>query len=160
MAEEAAGQRDEIRAAGAVLWRHAAAEMEIALVHRTRYDDWSFPKGKRMRREHLLVTAVREVAEETGVRVVLGRRLSTTRYAVDGRPKRVDYWTAWPMPAKQASGPLGQAVAIPGSVPNAEVDHVAWLPPAAARGRLSYDRDAEVLWEFAAGPAKTTPLIL
>lgn len=159
MAEGPGGERDETRAAGAVLWRHGAAEVEIALVHRPRYGDWSFPKGKRMPGEHVLITAVREVAEETGIRVVLGRRLSTTRYTAGGRPKRVDYWAAWLAPAQQAAGPPGRAVAIPGPVPNAEVDEVAWLSLDTALGRLSYDRDAEVLKEFAAGPAGTTPLI-
>jgi len=86
------GKPGEIRAAGAVLWRPGPTGPEVALVHRPRYNDWAFPKGKRLPGEHLLVTAVREVAEETGITVVLGRRLSQSRYLSNGHPKRVDYW--------------------------------------------------------------------
>ena len=68
----------------------------MALVHRPRYDDWSFPKGKCLPGEHVLITAVREVTEETGIEVTLGRRLRTVRYLSDGRPKQVDYWAARP----------------------------------------------------------------
>src|SRR5260370_865491 len=64
-----------ILAAGAVLWRHGAEGPEVALVHRPRYDDWSFPKGKYKKSEHPVHAAVREVWEETGVWPVLGRRL-------------------------------------------------------------------------------------
>src|SRR4051794_35162364 len=84
-----------VRAAGAVLWRQRAGQsVEVALVHRPRYDDWSFPKGKCKSGEHLIRTVVREVEEETGVVPVLGRRLPSTAYLKDGRPKRVDYWAA------------------------------------------------------------------
>jgi 8-oxo-dGTP diphosphatase len=136
----------EVRAAGAVLWRPGP---EVALVHRPRYDDWSFPKGKALPGEHVLLTAVREVAEETGVRVELGRRLLTSRYQAGGRPKRVDYWAARPAPGPQ-----------PGFQPGDETDRLDWLPVAEARRRLSYDRDARLLDDFAAGPAETVPLIL
>jgi 8-oxo-(d)GTP phosphatase len=145
----------KVRAAGAVLWRPGASGTELALVHRPRYDDWSFPKGKNAPGEHVLITAVREVAEETGVRVVLGRRLRPVRYLSEGRPKRVDYWAARPAPDGQ--DPPG---APAGSVPNAEVDDLAWLPPGSARDRLSYPHDTKVLDEFASGPAATTAFIL
>jgi 8-oxo-dGTP pyrophosphatase MutT (NUDIX family)/phosphohistidine phosphatase SixA len=144
MADPVAG---EIRAAGAVVWRDGAGGIETALVHRPRYDDWSFPKGKAMPGEHVLLTAVREVAEEAGVRVALGRRLRTTRYITDGRPKRVDYW---------AGRPASPDAFTPGD----EVDALDWLPLAAAADRLSYARDVTVLDGFAAGPAATTPVIL
>jgi 8-oxo-(d)GTP phosphatase len=137
----------EVRAAGAVVWRGAAQGMETALVHRPRYGDWSFPKGKAMPGEHVLLTAVREVAEETGLRVALGRRLATTHYRTGGRPKRVDYWAARPV--------------SPGEfTPGDEVDALSWLPLAAASETLSYTHDVTVLDEFAAGPADTTPVIL
>ena len=141
---------DEIRAAGCVLWRPGARGAEIALVHRSRYDDWSLPKGKREPGEHVLETAVREVAEETGVAVVLGRRLRSTRYQRGERPKVVDYWAARPAVA----GPQA------GFVPNSEVDLLEWLPVPEARARLSYARDADVLDDFASGPADTVPCIL
>lgn len=139
----------EIRAAGALLWRSSGRGREVALVHRRRYDDWSFPKGKRERGEHLLLTAVREVAEETGVRVILGRPLPAVSYEQAGQPKRVDYWAGRPAVGGWAS-----------FRPNAEVDDMAWLPVPAARGRLSYPCDAAMLDEFAAGPADTAPFVL
>jgi 8-oxo-(d)GTP phosphatase len=137
----------EIRAAGAVLWRRGPQQVEVALVHRPRYDDWSFPKGKRDVGEHLLLTAVREVAEEAGVRVALGRRLPTTRYLSDGKSKRVDYWAA-------------SALSPDGFTPGDEVDDLAWLPVTAARGQLSYPHDVTVLDGFASAPPDTTPVIL
>jgi 8-oxo-(d)GTP phosphatase len=141
------GQAGEIRAAGAVVWRGGDQGVETVLVHRPRYDDWSFPKGKAMPGEHLLMTAVREVDEEAGVRVALGRRLPTTHYFTEGQPKRVDYWA-------------GRPVSPEAFVPGDEVDALAWLPLDAAAGRLSYAHDVVVLEAFAAGPADTAPVIL
>ncbi|HEY6478649.1 MAG TPA: NUDIX domain-containing protein [Streptosporangiaceae bacterium] len=139
---------DEIRAAGAVVWRDGPDGIQIAVVHRPKYDDWTLPKGKSEPGEHVLLTAVREVAEETGQLITLGRRLSPSYYKVDGRPKRVDYWAA------RVAGPT--APFVPGS----EVDELAWLPMTAAAKRLTYERDVEVLAEFAGGPALTVPVIL
>src|SRR5215469_7978480 len=151
----------KIPAAGAVLWRLGGQGPEVALVHRPRYDDWSFPKGKRLPGEHVLITAAREVAEETEIEVILGRRLRTVRYLSDGRPKQVDYWVARPA-AQAAAGPdeAGRPAELPPFVPNDEVDRLAWLPLTLAGDRLSYSRDTEVLSEFAATPAATTPVIL
>src|SRR6266700_2639764 len=133
----------DIRAAGAVLWRPGRTGNEVALIHRCRYDDWSFPKGKCEPGEHVLATAVREVNEETGIRVILGRWLGQSRYPSLGRVKRVDFWAARPADPDASSG----------FIPNDEVDAMDWLPVPAARGRLSYQRDASRLAEFAAGPA-------
>ena len=102
----------QIRAAGAVLSRRGDSGDEVAVIHRSRYDDWSLPKGKCEPGEHVLATAVREVAEETGIRVILGRRLGQARYRSLGHAKRVDYWAARP----------ADAGARPGFVPNDEVD--------------------------------------
>src|SRR6266571_1039188 len=139
-----------IRAAGAVLWRRGEGGDEVAVIHRRRYDDWSFPKGKCEPGEHLLATAVREVTEETGIRVVLGRRIGHSRYPSLGRTKRVDYWAA--------------RAADPGAshrfVPNNEVDALDWLPVRAAAGRLSDQRDAGLLADFAGTPASTVAFIL
>lgn len=145
------GEPGEIQAAGAVLWRPGPAGPEVALVHRPRYDDWAFPKGKRMPGEHMLLTAVREVAEETGITVALGRRLSPVRYQSLGQPKRVDYWVA--RAAVDGGDPAG-------TVPNAEVDRLEWLAVPAAGERLSYPHDARVLGEFAAVPPASTAFIL
>jgi 8-oxo-(d)GTP phosphatase len=139
---------DEIRAAGAVAWRQGPDGPLVALVHRPKYDDWTLPKGKMDPGESVLLTAVREVEEETGQRVTLGRRLSASCYDVDGRPKRVDYWVA------RAQDPPAEFV------PNHEVDQLAWLSVPEAADRLTYERDVVVLGEFAAGPADTEPLIL
>src|SRR5580693_10587153 len=85
---------DEVRAAGAVLWRPAGPGVQVALVHRPKYDDWSFPKGKLEPGEHVLLAAVREVAEETALEVTLGRRLPPVQYVSGEVSKRVDYWVA------------------------------------------------------------------
>lgn len=137
----------EIRAAGTVLWQRSADGIQVALVHRARYDDWSFPKGKQHPGEHVLLTAVREVTEETGVRPILGRPLPPAYYDQDGRPKRVDYWAGRP-------GLSDSALFRPGS----EVDRLEWLSLPEAKGRLSYARDAAVLDAFTAQPADTVPL--
>jgi 8-oxo-(d)GTP phosphatase len=139
----------EIGAAGAVLYRPAPNGAEVALIHRSRYGDWTFPKGKIEPGEHVLATAVREVGEETGITVVLGRKLGRIRYDSAGRPKRVDYWAARPAPGSPAQ-----------FVANPEVDEMIWLPPAAARAKLTYRHDAQLLDELAAGPSDTVPLIL
>ncbi|MER5954080.1 NUDIX hydrolase [Streptomyces sp. NPDC001893] len=136
------GDNDVIRAAGCVLWRRSPyddvpralhfdrageAPIEVCLVHRPKYDDWSHPKGKLKRGEEALAGALREVEEETGFRCAPGARLPTTRYVAGGRPKRVDYWAA-----EATDG---------GFTPNREVDRVAWLSPTAARHRLTQPRD-------------------
>lgn len=130
----------EVRAAGAVLWRPGPQGPEVALIHRPRYDDWSFPKGKLDPGEHVLLAAVREVTEETGTRPVLGRPLPTVRYPRKDAIKRVDYW---------AATPAGPPVGVPAP---AEVDRLEWLPLAAARERLTYPHDVDLLNELTAGP--------
>lgn len=139
-----------IRAAGAVAWRSAQDrdEPRVMLVHRMKYDDWALPKGKQEPGEPLPLTAVREVFEEGGARLVLGRRLVSVRYQVGGRPKRVHYWSA------RVAGTDDAAV------PNSEVDEVLWLTVAQARERASYERDLSVLDDFARLPVATVPLIL
>lgn len=139
-----------IRAAGAVAWRPGpdSGELEVLLVHRKKYDDWSLPKGKAEPGEPLPVTAVREVFEEGGARIALGRRLSSVRYQAGGRPKRVSYWAARVSDVDWAA------------VPNSEVDKAAWLPAGQARERASYAHDRKVLDDFAGQPADTVPLIL
>jgi 8-oxo-dGTP diphosphatase len=140
---------EEIRAAGAVVWRPSNRGAQVLLVHRPKYGDWTLPKGKVEPGEHLLVAAVREVAEETGLAVSLGRRLPPVRYLSAELPKRVDYWVAEAPSA---------AVEF---VPNQEIDEVAWVAADAAVGtRPTYQRDAETIAEFLAGPRRTTPLIL
>ena len=137
---------DLVHAAGALLWRPGGNGPEAALVHRPKYDDWSFPKGKTKSGEHVLRTAVREVWEETGIWPVLGRRLPSREYEKDHALKRVDYWAA--------TGNDGEFR------PNDEVDRVEWLTLPEAERRLSYEHDVDLLREFAAGPPRSTPYIL
>ncbi|MFE0642994.1 NUDIX hydrolase [Streptomyces sp. NPDC058877] len=125
--------RGPILAAGCVLWRPALSGhgIEIALVFRPKWTDWSHPKGKLKRGEDARSGAIREVLEETGMTCTLGVELPTVRYRVQGRPKEVRYWAA------EATG---------GSfAPNREVTRLLWLPPGAARSRLTQDRDRELV---------------
>jgi 8-oxo-(d)GTP phosphatase len=163
---------DEIRAAGAVVRQPDAVGGRVLLVHRPKYDDWSLPKGKLEPGEHVLQAAVREVAEETGLRVTLGRRLPPVHYLASGTAKRVDYWVGTPenLPVE--------------FVPNNEVDGLAWAAdltgpvgsagiagradPAGSSGQggpaggvtLSYEHDVEIVSAALAGPPTTTPLTL
>ncbi|MEU7008321.1 NUDIX hydrolase [Streptomyces sp. NPDC046332] len=122
-----------IRAAGCVLWRRAPSGqgIEIALVHRPKYDDWSHPKGKLKRGESAEECALREVREETGQACALGDRLPSARYWAHGQPKEVTYWSA-----RALGGTF---------TPSKEVDRVEWLPPAEARARLTQPRDRDLL---------------
>jgi len=126
----------EIVAAGAVVLRPTEAGEEVLLVHRPRYDDWAFPKGKADRGEHSVVAAVREVQEETGVRVVLRRPLAPHHYQVAKGPKVVHYWTARAVAGDVADRPADD-----------EVDQVVWLPVAEAEHRLTYEPDVATLHE-------------
>lgn len=136
----------EIKAAGAVLWRQAGDGVHIAVVHRPRYGDWSLPKGKLDPGETLPQAAVRELAEETGYRATLGRRLRTVRYPVAAGRKTVVYFSA---------------VAGAGSFsPNGEVDELRWLSPDEAETILSYRADVDVVRSFTPLPASLTTLLL
>jgi 8-oxo-dGTP diphosphatase len=125
--------RTAVQAAGVVLWRASpyGTGVEIALIHRPRYDDWSLPKGKLKRGEDFAAAAVRETREETGMECELGAPLPTSRYLVEGRPKEVRYWAA-----RAGAGAFE---------PNREVDRMAWLPPVTARHRLTHDRDRPLI---------------
>ena len=141
-----------VRAAGCVVWRHGeGGRRETAVVHRPKYDDWSLPKGKPDAGEHLLETALREVVEETGFDVVVGRRSVRTCYDVhlpDGRPapKEVDYWTA------QWTG--GDFAA------NAEVDQLRWLPVEAAAELCSHEHDRAVLADLERDDVPAMPTLV
>ncbi|SES35451.1 8-oxo-dGTP diphosphatase [Lentzea albida] len=135
-----------IKAAGAVLWRDAGGNVEVAVVHRQRYDDWSLPKGKLDQGETIPACAVREIEEETGFSCVLGRHLSQVSYSVKGVPKTVDYYAA-----EAVSGSFAA---------NEEVDELRWLPVTEASALLTYAPDREVLDEFARLPADLLLVLL
>src|SRR4051794_11298512 len=141
------GRASEVVSAGAVvLGRHDT----VLLVHRPKYDDWSFPKGKLDRGEHATAAAVREVEEETGLRVRLGVPLAEQRYPIKAGTKRVRYW-------------IGRAlgdVDVSGYEPNAEIDEVGWSPVDKARRRLTYEFDVTTLEEALAQHRKTRTLIV
>lgn len=122
-----------IEAAGGVVWRRGpTGALEVLLVHRDRYDDWSFPKGKLDPGETHRHAALREVEEETGLRCQTGDELPEVHYADhNGRPKRVRYWSM-----RSVAGAF---------TTNPEVDEVRWLPLDAARESLTYDHDRTVL---------------
>ncbi len=147
------GTSGTIEAAGAVLWRSGVDGPELALIHRPRYDDWSFPKGKQDPGEHIQLTAMREVFEETGRQVRLGRRLTAISYQPAGTSatKRVRYWAAQALPDGEAGSRFE---------PNHEVDRLAWLSPEDAMARLTRRLDATVLASFLAAPVDTVPIVL
>ena len=135
-----------IVAAGAVLWRDADGDVEIAVVHRQRYDDWSLPKGKLDAGETVPACAVREISEETGYACVLGRFLKTVSYVDRGRPKDVHYYAA-----EAVSGTFS---------PNDEVDSLRWVSLAETPSLLSYADDRAVVAEFARLPADLAVVLL
>jgi 8-oxo-dGTP pyrophosphatase MutT (NUDIX family) len=122
-----------VRAAGGVVWRRAAdGVLEVVVVHRPKYDDWSFPKGKRERGESDEDCARREVEEETGLRCALGDELAGTSYRDPrGRQKHVRYWA------------MTVDVAQPRS-PDDEVDDVRWVPYDQVADVLTYGHDRTV----------------
>ena len=122
-----------IRAAGGLVTRPAGGAVEVLVVHRPRYDDWSLPKGKAEPGEADEDTARREVEEETGYRCTLAERLPTVRY-VDrfGRDKEVRFWRM------TVTGEGAWA-------PNDEVDERRWISPAVAATLLSYEADRKLV---------------
>ena len=138
----------DVRAAGAVVTRKGG---EVLLVHRPKYDDWSFPKGKLDRGEHVVTAAVREVAEETGLDVRLGPALSRQRYRMsNGRWKAVDYWTARVVGSDDVSRYR----------PNDEIDAVEWVDWVDARQRLTYPYDRDTLVEARPLRRRTRALVV
>jgi len=144
-----------IAAAGALPWRRRRGALQVAMVHRPRYGDWAWAKGKLEPGEQWPVAAVREVHEETGFHVHLGRPLPTSVYTVQdgtGQPttKECRYWAA-------------EVVGGDGALVN-EIDEVAWLEVPAALARLSYERDADQLRALdeadRAGTLTTWPLVV
>jgi 8-oxo-dGTP diphosphatase len=142
-----AGRAREVVSAGAVVLGPGGT---VLLVHRPKYDDWSFPKGKLDRGEHPTAAAVREVDEETGVRIRLGVPLSNQHYPVRAGSKLVYYWVARAVGDGDVSD----------YQPNAEIDEVAWFPIDKARRRLTYRFDVDTLEEALQQARKTRTLVV
>lgn len=126
---------DVVRAAGGVVWRRAGdgRGVEVVLVHRPAYDDWTIPKGKQEPGETDEETARREVQEETGLTCRLGPELESVEYIdAHGRPKLARYWAM----TVEATTPRE---------PDDEVDATRWLPVGEAEALVSYEKDRSVL---------------
>lgn len=143
-------------AAGAVLWRLEDSALKVAVIHRGRYDDWSWPKGKVDPGEVLAEAAVREIKEETGLKVVLGLPLGIQRYRLGNKKwKEVHYW---------AARVTEKALSASKFVPNEEVSAVHWFTPEEAQAKLTYSHDLEqlnlLLEYFDKQLLETKPLLL
>ena len=137
----------DVHAAGAVV---ARSGKQVLLVHRPKYDDWSFPKGKLDEGEHVTAAGVREVAEETGLDVRLGPPLRAQRYAAGNRMKTVHYW----MGRVIGDDDVSQYQA------NDEIDEVAWVPFDDAMSLLTYPYDRETLRESMLVRKKTRAFVI
>ena len=133
-------------AAGAVLLRGVGSKREVALVHRPAYNDWSLPKGKPHKHELAPATAVREVEEETGIRIRLGPALSDVRYRIPRGPKVVRFWIGYELTSHERK-------------PDQEIDDVVWLKIGAARKRMTY-ADERVVLDQAVTLPDTTPYLI
>jgi 8-oxo-dGTP diphosphatase len=129
-----------------VVWRFHESTLQVILVHRPRYDDWSLPKGKLEAGEHPLLAAVREVAEETGSTAVAGRRLNAVCYPTSAGDKRVTYWAMRYLRGEHE--------------PSREVDAISWFSVDEAMQRLTYPVERAVLEEFARLPPDLATVVL
>ena len=126
-----------VYAAGVVCWRPTKTSFEVAVVYREKYDDWTFPKGKVDPGELLPETAVREVEEEAGIRVRLGRKLAVLSYKIGaGNTKEVHYWV---------SKVKDSAIAKSKFKPNKEIAKVEWVEASKALNLLTYSHDQDLL---------------
>jgi 8-oxo-dGTP diphosphatase len=137
-----------IQAAGAVLWRKSdISQLEIAVIHRPRYDDWSLPKVKVESGESHISAVYREIQEETGYESTFGPEIGTVVYKLEGAPKEVRYWAA--------------AATIKTGTPNPqEVDEVLWLAPKKAKEKLTNKDDRAIVDFFLDFGVDTFPIIL
>ncbi|WP_349428190.1 NUDIX domain-containing protein [Microbacterium sp. LWS13-1.2] len=144
-----------VYAAGGVVWRVVDGKLRVLLIHRTKYRDVTLPKGKVDPGEMLAETAVREIHEETGIRVALGVPVGVSRYRLPSkRTKIVHYW---------AAEATETAIRTSAFVPNKEIAAIEWVSPKKALRRLSYPVDAEILEYFVRlideGVLRTFPIV-
>jgi 8-oxo-(d)GTP phosphatase len=143
-------------AAGALCWREVDGQLLLAIIHRKRYGDWSWPKGKVDPGESLPQAAVREIREETGLKVKLGVHLGTQNYMLqNGAAKEVHYWAA-----KVSDKALAEST----FKPDEEVERIEWKTPKEIDDLLSYEQDKEFLVKLvdlhSKGLLQTKPFIL
>lgn len=156
-APPAASAPKTIYAAGGVMWRETAdGKVRVLLVHRTKYKDISLPKGKVDPGETLVETAVRELAEETGIKVNLGVPLGVSKYRMGGGGLKVVHW--WSAEATD------DAIQASSFVPNREIAALEWVSVKKAKARVSYPADVGILEEFerllGQGVLRTFPIIV
>jgi 8-oxo-dGTP diphosphatase len=137
-----------ILAAGAIVWRKGnTSSLQVALIHRPKYDDWSFPKGKCEVGEELIACAHREVLEETNIATEFGPFLGDVSYQTEQGPKRVYFWSA-------------KSIAEKTFTPNSEVDQIKWVELKMVKQLLTLQSDREIFDKFIHLNLDTKPLIL
>ena len=137
-----------ILAAGAVLWRKSEKKKtEVLIIHRPKYDDWTFPKGKAEVGEPLIACAYREVLEETNIETAFGPYLGEVEYLTNDGKKKVSFWSAKVVKEKEFK-------------PNAEVDQLKWVEVTKVKELLTLDTDRKILEQFLQIEPDTKPLIL
>ena len=144
--------RATVEAAGCLIWRIKNNQIELLIIHRPRYDDWSWPKGKVDPDETIAETAIREVREEVGLNVTLGVPLAVTSYKVKQGPKDVFYWAAEVTLNDKPHADMG------------EVDELRWVSPREAKKLLTNDSDHKPLDVLIAlekdGDLATRPIVI
>ena len=145
-----------VYAAGALCWRVQEGVLLVAVIHRGRYNDWGWPKGKVDPGETLVETCVREIAEETGLKIKLGVSLGAQKYALpSGEGKEVHYW---------AAKVTDKALRKSKFKPSEEVSAVHWVPAAEVSSKLSYEHDKELVTQLielhAKGSLETKPFVV
>ena len=137
-----------ILAAGAVLWRKSEKKkIEVLIIHRPKYDDWTFPKGKAEIGEPLIACAYREVLEETNIETAFGPYLGEVEYLTNDGKKKVSFWSAKVVKEKDFK-------------PNTVVDQLKWLEVTKVKELLTLDTDRKILEQFLQIELDTKPLIL
>jgi 8-oxo-(d)GTP phosphatase len=137
-----------ILAAGAVLWRKSEKKkIEVLIIHRPKYDDWTFPKGKAEIGEPLIACAYREVLEETNIETAFGPYLGEVEYLTNDGKKKVSFWSATVVKEKEFN-------------PNAEVDQLKWVEVTKVKELLTLDTDRKILEQFLQIDPDTKPFIL
>ena len=137
-----------ILAAGAVLWRKSEKKkIEVLIIHRPKYDDWTFPKGKAEIGEPLIACAYREVLEETNIETAFGPYLGEVEYLTNDGKKKVSFWSAKVVKEKDFK-------------PNAEVDQLKWVEVTKVKELLTLDTDRKILEQFLQIKLDTKPLVL